>query len=144
MWTARTPFAPPGSKLALEEGIALTPRFNADGLITAVAVDAVSGAVLMLAHMNAEALARTLESGDVWYFSRSRNELWRKGATSGHSQRLVEMRVDCDQDAVLLHVIQIGPACHTERRSCFYRTVDMTADGPQLRTEAAEAAAPPR
>ena len=92
MWTASTPFAPPGTKLELEEGAAFTPRFNADGLITAVTVDDANGAILMLAYMNAEALARTLESGDVWYFSRSRNELWRKGATSGHTQRLVEMR----------------------------------------------------
>ncbi len=86
----------------------------------------------MLAHMNAEALAKTLATGDVWYFSRSRNELWRKGTTSGHSQRLVEMRTDCDQDAVIVRVEQIGPACHTNRRSCFYRRVEMTTDGPRL------------
>ena len=124
MWTPSTPFAPPGTKLDLEEGRRLSPRFNADGLITAITMDHASGEILMLAHMNAEALARTLETGDVWYFSRSRNELWRKGATSGHTQRLVEMRIDCDQDAVLLKVEQIGPACHTNRRSCFYRRVE--------------------
>jgi phosphoribosyl-AMP cyclohydrolase len=133
MWTASTPFAPPGTKAALEEGAALTPRFNADGLISAIAVDHSTGEILMLAHMNAEALAKTLESGDVWYFSRSRNELWRKGATSGHTQRLVEMRVDCDQDAVIVRVEQIGPACHTGRRSCFYRSVETGPNGPILK-----------
>lgn len=132
MWTASTPFAPPGTKLELEEGAALTPRFNADGLITAVTVDHASGEILMLAHMNAEALARTLESGDAWYFSRSRGELWRKGATSGHTQRVMEMRVDCDQDAVILRVEQAGPACHTNRRSCFYRRVEMRDGKPVL------------
>jgi phosphoribosyl-AMP cyclohydrolase len=135
MWTASTPFAPPGPKASLEEGVALTPRFNADGLITAITVDDATGEILMLAHMNAEALARTLASGDVWYFSRTRGELWRKGATSGHTQRMVEMRVDCDQDAVLIRVVQVGPACHTNRRSCFYRRVEMTPEGPVLKSE---------
>lgn len=133
MWTASTPFAPPSSKAELEAGSRLTPRFNADGLITAIAVDHASGEVLMLAHMNAEALARTLESGEAWYFSRSRNTLWRKGETSGHTQRVVEMRVDCDQDAILLRVEQRGPACHTQRRSCFYRAVEHGPEGPVLR-----------
>lgn len=133
MWTASTPFAPPGTKLDLEEGAALTPRFNTDGLITAIAVDDADGTILMLAHMNAEALAKTLETGDAWYFSRSRNELWRKGATSGHTQRVVEMRVDCDQDAVIIRVRQEGPACHTERRSCFYRRVEIANGKPILR-----------
>lgn len=135
MWTASTPFAPPGLKADLEEGVALTPRFNADGLITAITVDHATGDILMLAHMNAEALSKTLASGDVWYFSRSRNELWRKGATSGNTQRMIEMRVDCDQDAVLIRVEQIGPACHTNRRSCFYRRVEMTPNGPLLTSE---------
>jgi phosphoribosyl-AMP cyclohydrolase len=134
MWTASTPFAPPGTKPELEEGAALTPKFNADGLITVITVDHTSGEVLMLAHMNAEALARTLDTGDAWYFSRSRNALWRKGETSGHTQRFVEMRVDCDQDALLIRVEQQGPACHTNRRSCFYRRVDMTRAGPALVT----------
>lgn len=123
MWTASTPFAPPGNKTALEEGAALTPKFDRDGLVTAVVTDHASGEVLMLAHMNAEALARSIESGDAWYWSRSRGKLWRKGETSGHTQRIVEMRVDCDQDAVWIRVEQQGPACHTERRSCFYRRV---------------------
>jgi phosphoribosyl-AMP cyclohydrolase len=123
MWTPSTPFAPPGSKLELEEGGALTPRFDANGLVTAVVTDIGSGEVLMLAHMNAEALSRSIASGDAWYYSRSRRKLWRKGETSGHTQRIIEMRVDCDQDAIWIKVEQTGPACHTERRSCFYRIV---------------------
>lgn len=133
MWTPSTPFAPPGSKLDLEEGAAFTPKFDANGLVTVITVDDASGEVLMLAHMNVVALARTLETGDAWYFSRSRNALWRKGETSGHTQRVVEMRVDCDQDAILLRVAQQGPACHTNRRSCFYRVVEAGADGASLR-----------
>jgi phosphoribosyl-AMP cyclohydrolase len=123
MWTPSTPFAPPGSKPALEEGTALTPRFDANGLVTAVVSDHASGEVLMLAHMNAEALARSIATGDAWYYSRSRQQLWRKGETSGNIQKIVEMRVDCDQDAIWIKVEQTGPACHTERRSCFYRVV---------------------
>lgn len=101
----------------------LTPKFDANGLITAVALDAETGDVLMLAHMNAEALAKTLASNSVHYYSRSRQELWHKGATSGHTQKLVEMRVDCDQDAVIMRVEQVGAACHLGKRSCFFRTV---------------------
>jgi len=97
-------------------------RFDAQGLIPAVAQGR-DGAVLMLAWMNAESLAETLSTGQVTYWSRSRRELWRKGATSGHVQRLVELRVDCDRDALLLVVDQTGPACHTNRRSCFYTAV---------------------
>ena len=104
----------------------LRPRFNADGLIAAIAQDAETGEVLMLAWMNAEALKLTLETGRAVYWSRSRQELWRKGDTSGHSQHVVEARVDCDQDAVLLRVRQEGAACHTGRRSCFYRIADQT------------------
>lgn len=134
MWTPSTPFAPPGTKLELEEGAALTPKFNADGLITVITLDHASGEVLMLAHMNAEALARTLDTGDAWYFSRSRNQLWRKGETSGNTQKVVEMLVDCDQDAILIRVEQVGPACHTNRRSCFYRRVERDEAGrPVLR-----------
>ena len=106
-----------------EEGLKFQPKFDASGLVTCVATDAASGEVLMVAHMNAEALRRTIESGDAWYFSRSRNALWRKGETSGHTQRVVEMRIDCDQDAVWIKVEQMGVACHTGRRSCFYRVV---------------------
>ncbi len=103
------------------------PRFNADGLLTCVATDAEAGEVLMIAHMNADALAKTLETGEAWYWSRSRGELWHKGATSGQVQKVVEMRVDCDQDAILLFVEQTGrgAACHTGRRSCFYRRVEI-------------------
>ncbi len=107
-----------------EEGLTLNPKFDASGLITCVATDAASGELLMVAHMNDEALRKTVESGEAWYFSRSRNALWRKGETSGHTQRVVEMRIDCDQDAVWLRVEQKGAACHTGRRSCFYRRVD--------------------
>ena len=107
----------------IEEGAAFTPKYDADGLITAVVTDAGSGELLMVAHMNADALAKTIASGEAWYFSRSRNALWRKGETSGQTQRVVEMRLDCDQDAVWIRVEQTGAACHTGRRSCFYRAV---------------------
>jgi phosphoribosyl-AMP cyclohydrolase len=114
----------------VEEGRALAPKFDADGLVTCVATDAASGEVLMVAHMNAEALARTIESGEAWYYSRSRGTLWRKGESSGHTQRVVEMRVDCDQDAVWIKVEQAGAgACHTGRRSCFYRAVPLGQSG---------------
>jgi len=114
----------------IEEGTSLTPRFDANGLVTAVVTDAASGEVLMLAHMNAEALQKTIESGEAWYFSRSRKALWKKGETSGHVQRVVEMRIDCDQDAVWLRVEQQGgAACHTGRRSCFYRAVPLGKGG---------------
>lgn len=99
-------------------------RFNADGLIPAIAQSVDDGRVLMLAWMNRAAIARTLEEGYACYYSRSRQTLWRKGETSGHRQRLVEMRIDCDGDAMLLRVEQTGPACHTNRPDCFYLTVD--------------------
>ena len=117
----------------LEEGTDLTPAFDANGLVTAVVTDAASGDVLMLAHMNEEALQRTIESGEAWYFSRSRQTLWKKGEQSGHVQRVVEMRIDCDQDAVWLKVEQQGAgACHTGRRSCFYRRVPLGGGGTKL------------
>ena len=108
----------------IEEGLEFGPKFDASGLVTCVATDVTTGDVLMVAHMNDEALRRTIASGEAWYFSRSRNGLWRKGETSGHVQRVVEMRMDCDQDAVWIRVEQTGAACHTGRRSCFYRKVD--------------------
>ena len=108
----------------IEEGLELQPRFDASGLVTCVATDADTGEVLMVAHMNDEALRKTIASGEAWYFSRSRNALWRKGEISGHTQRVVEMRMDCDQDAIWIRVQQTGAACHTGRRSCFYRKVD--------------------
>lgn len=95
-------------------------KYDANGLIPCIAQDHVSGEVLMMAWMNADAVARTLESGKVTYWSRSRGAFWVKGETSGHHQRLVELRVDCDRDALLALVEQEGPACHTNRRSCFY------------------------
>ena len=121
------PFAPPSDKAALEEGLAFTPKFDADGLVTVVAVEAASGDVLMVAHMNAQSLAKTLETGEAWYWSRSRKVLWRKGETSGQLQRVVEMRVDCDQDALVIRVVVGGDGgcCHTGRHSCFYRAVEL-------------------
>lgn len=101
-----------------------TLRYNDAGLIPAIAQDAASGEVLMMAWMNAEAVAQTLETGQVTYWSRSRQEFWIKGATSGHTQQLVEFKVDCDRDCLLIEVTQEGPACHTNRRSCFYTAVE--------------------
>jgi phosphoribosyl-AMP cyclohydrolase len=118
------------NKSEIEEGLAFAPKFGADGLITAVVTDIKSGDVLMVAHMNAEALRKTIESGEAWYYSRSRKALWKKGESSGHVQRVVELRVDCDQDALWLKVEQAGPgACHTGRRSCFYRAVPLGKSG---------------
>ncbi len=125
----RTSFPPPGTVAELEEGAALTPKFDADGFVTCVATDAASGDVLMVAHMNAEALKKTIATGEAWYFSRSRRALWKKGETSGHAQHIVEMRIDCDQDAVWIKVEQAGGACHTGRRSCFYRAVPLGKSG---------------
>lgn len=127
-------FAPPGDKAALEQGTAFTPTFDAAGLVVCVTTEAATGAVLMVATMNREALALTLETGVVHYWSRSRQTLWRKGDTSGQVQRLLAMRTDCDQDAVLL-AVEVGGdghACHTGRHSCFYREVVMGEDGPRL------------
>ena len=119
-----------GDKLEIEEGLVLAPKFDADGLVTCVATDAKSGDLLMVAHMNAQALAKTIETGEAWYYSRSRKALWKKGETSGHVQRVIELRTDCDQDALWLKVDQAGPgACHTGRRSCFYRAVPLQRAG---------------
>ncbi|MFZ5608848.1 MAG: phosphoribosyl-AMP cyclohydrolase [Pseudomonadota bacterium] len=120
------------SRGEIEEGRAFAPHFGADGLIPVIAVDAESGAVLMLAHMNAEALARTLATGDMYYWSRARNALWRKGATSGHVQKLVTIQVDCDQDCLLARVQQEGAACHVGYKTCFYRRVAVEGDGAGL------------
>jgi len=133
--STNAPFAAPGSPADLEEGSALTPKFYADGTVTCVTTDAASGDVLMVAHMNAESLAKTISTGQAWYFSRSRKVLWRKGETSGHTQRVVEMRVDCDQDAVWLKVEQIAGACHTGRRSCFYRAVPLGQGASAVKLE---------
>jgi phosphoribosyl-AMP cyclohydrolase len=117
-------FAQPLNTIQVEGGHVLTPRFDADGLMVCVVTDAWTGEVLMVAHMNAQALAKTIETAQAWYYSRSRKALWRKGEQSGHTQRVVEMRVDCDQDALWIRVEQLGPgACHTGHTSCFYRAV---------------------
>ena len=115
-----------------EEGLVFQPKFDASGLVTCVATDAATGEVLMVAHMNEEALRKTIASGEAWYFSRSRNALWRKGETSGQTQRVIEMRIDCDQDAVWIRVEQVGAACHTGRKSCFYRKVEAGDGGTRL------------
>lgn len=122
-------------KHALERGADLAPRFNADGLVVAVAQHADTGEILMLAWMNDEALKLTVETRIAHYFSRSRNELWKKGETSGQLQDVVELRVDCDQDAVLLKVRPRGDggACHVGFRSCFYRVLE---DGQLVEREA--------
>jgi phosphoribosyl-AMP cyclohydrolase len=117
-------FAPRAGPEKVESGNVFAPKFDADGLITCVVTDTWTGDVLMVAHMNAEALGRTIETAEAWFYSRSRKGLWRKGETSGHKQRVVEMRVDCDQDAIWLRVEQSGAgACHTGRRTCFYRGI---------------------
>ena len=122
------------NKKALEEGATFAPHFSPDGLITCVTVDNRSGDVLMLAHMNREALEKTLATRVMHYWSRSRGALWRKGDTSGQIQSLVELRVDCDQDALLarVNVGGDGGACHTGRRSCFYRRVEAAGSGARL------------
>lgn len=133
--SSRIAFPEPGNKAEVEEGDIFMPRFDRDGLITCVTVDAGDGRVLMVAHMNAESLARTVETGEAWYWSRSRGELWRKGATSGQTQRVVEMRTDCDQDAVLI-TVEVGGdggCCHTGRRACFYRTVALDRETGRVR-----------
>ena len=106
-----------------DTGLALDPKWDAAGLITAVATDAASGALLMVAHMNTAALAATRETGEAVFWSRSRQALWRKGETSGHVLKVREIRIDCDQDAVWLVCAPQGPACHTGRPSCFYRRI---------------------
>jgi phosphoribosyl-AMP cyclohydrolase len=119
---------------ALEEGDRFAPRFDEKGLVTAITVEAATGVVLMVAHMNAAALTLTLETGEVHYFSRSRGKLWKKGETSGEVQKLREIRVDCDQDALLVMVEQTGrgAACHTGRKTCFYRRVTVVGGEARL------------
>ena len=116
----------------IEEGLSFRPKFDASGLVTCVATDASTSEVLMVAHMNEEALRKTVATGEAWYYSRSRQALWRKGETSGHVQRVVEMRADCDQDAIWIRVEQTGAACHTGRHSCFYRKVEAAEGGARL------------
>ncbi len=126
-------FAGRDSEATVEEGTLFAPKFDAHGLIPVVATDAATGAVVMFAHMNAVALAMTLETRVAHYWSRSRQALWKKGETSGNVQRVLEMRTDCDQDVVWLRVETAGDGanCHTGRHSCFYRSVELGAgDGP--------------
>lgn len=128
------PFAPRGTKQELEEGRGFAPKFDADGLIVCITSEMGSGTILMVAYMNAQALRLTLETGIAHYWSRSRGELWRKGDTSGQVQKVIEMRTDCDQDAIQL-IVEAGgdgKACHTGRKSCFYRRVTPSADGAVL------------
>lgn len=126
--------APPSDKTTLEEGTVLSPRFNSDGLVTAVVTDARDDHLLMVAHMNAQALQLTLETGIAHYWSRSRAQLWKKGETSGNTQQVQEIRVDCDQDALWLRVKVDGDGltCHTNRRSCFYRVAHRDDGGVSL------------
>jgi phosphoribosyl-AMP cyclohydrolase len=117
-----------------EETTVFAPRYDDHGLIPAIVTDAKDGSVVMLAYMNAQALALTLETGEAHYWSRSRNELWRKGATSGDTQKIVDIRMDCDQDTILLKVAMAGRgvACHTGRHSCFYRRISRGSQGYKL------------
>ena len=126
-----TAFEKPAGKAELEEGSVLTPRFSADGLVTAVVTDSRDGVLLMVAHMNAETLALTLDTGIAHYYSRSRQAIWKKGESSGNLQRVTEIRVDCDQDAIWLKVDVDGhgATCHTGRRSCFYRKIETDEAG---------------
>ncbi len=117
---------------SIEETTDFRPKFGGDGLIVVAVTEASTRQLLMLAWMNREALDKTLATGDAWYWSRSRQALWRKGETSGHVQKAVELRTDCDQDALELVVEQTGPACHTERKSCFYRVVKTAENGARL------------
>ena len=128
------PFAARGTKDEIEEGLAFAPKFDADGLIPAVATDADSGEVVMFAWMNADALSRTIATGQAYYWSRSRDKLWRKGEESGNTQRVVELRTDCDQDVILLKVLTAGDGanCHTGRRSCFYRLLPLSDGSRRL------------
>ncbi len=127
-------FALRGAKAELEEGSSFAPKFDADGLIVCITQEASTGEILMVAYMNAQALQLTLETGVAHYWSRSRNQLWRKGDTSGQTQKVLEASTDCDQDAILLKVVAGGDggACHTGRKSCFYRNIEITGEGVRL------------
>lgn len=129
---------PSPDKTILEQDGAFTPKFDLNGLITAIVTDAKSGQVVMLAHMNKDALALTIETGIAHYYSRSRQQLWKKGETSGNLQEVLVMRTDCDQDAIIIEVEMTGDgvACHTGRKSCFYRKVEgLGTMTPSLKTD---------
>jgi phosphoribosyl-AMP cyclohydrolase len=135
---AQIQFSPRTDSRTVEEGLGFAPKFDAAGLITAVATDADDGTVLMVAYMNEESLRLTLALGEAVYYSRSRAELWHKGKTSGHTQEIVEILTDCDQDALVLRVRQEGAgACHTGYRTCFFRRIALqppAADGTAAAT----------
>jgi phosphoribosyl-AMP cyclohydrolase len=135
-----SPFTPRGAMSEVENGTSFMPKFDADGLIPVITQDATSGEVLMFAWMNEEALARTIETGEAWYWSRSRKGFWRKGDTSGQTQTVRDLRIDCDQDALVMKVSVGGDggACHVGYRSCFFRTVPLgKIEGPlSLRIDA--------
>lgn len=123
----------------IEEGLDFAPKFDANGLIPVIAQDHQSGDVLMLAYMNAEALQKTVESGEATYWSRSRQSFWKKGETSGHIQKVRDILVDCDQDAIILKIEQIGgSACHTGRWSCFYRSLFLHEQNLKLKFRKSE------
>lgn len=133
MSPATSPFGPRGSETEIENGTLFEPKFDEHGLIPAITTDAKTGDVLMFAWMNAEALEKTIRTGEAWYWSRSRGGLWRKGETSGQTQTVIELRTDCDQDALLLKVEVGGDggACHVGYRSCFYRVLPVgSAEAP--------------
>ncbi len=141
MLTPMTPyqFGPRDSKLAIEEDLVFAPKFDDHGLIVAMAVDAHTDEALMLAYMNEESLRMTLEIGQAVYYSRSRKTLWHKGATSGEFQEVVDIRTDCDQDALVLRVIQHGGGCcHTKRSNCFYRKLVVPKTGGLVKLEVVE------
>lgn len=136
---ANVPFAERTSHTAVEEGTAFAPKFDEHGLIPCVTTDAATGEVLMFAFMNAEALRRTVALGEAVYYSRSRGELWHKGATSGHVQKVLEMRIDCDQDCIWLRVDTGGKgSCHVGYRSCFFRSVPLGEGEKVLQFEETE------
>jgi len=142
--TAPLPFAKRGTAETVETGTDFAPKFDKSGLILAIAVDATTNEVVMVAYMNADALAKTIASGEAWFWSRSRETLWQKGESSGNKLKLVEMRVDCDQDAILMKVTIAGDgvACHVGYRSCFYRTVPLGDEPTGERTLAFDKSMP--
>jgi phosphoribosyl-AMP cyclohydrolase len=129
-------FGPRESKLAIEEDLVFAPKFDEHGLIAALAVDANTKEPLMMAYMNEESLRMTLQLGEAVYYSRSRKMLWHKGATSGEIQQVIDIRTDCDQDALVLRVIQHGGGCcHTKRSNCFYRKLTVPSEGGLVKLE---------
>ncbi|MEH0072141.1 MAG: phosphoribosyl-AMP cyclohydrolase [Pannonibacter phragmitetus] len=128
---SKTGFDPRGSKSDIENGLSFQPKFDENGLIAAVVTDATRGDLLMVGYMNAESLRRTIDTGEAWYWSRSRQEYWKKGGTSGQVQKVREIRTDCDQDAIWL-IVDVegnGATCHTGYRSCFHRALTRHEDG---------------